>query len=85
MNNDFVFLCLKDASFAQYIAQIDEVTTQVDYLEQVANELDDYSKYLGKSSIIRFAFSFIDTRTENVGETGRKPAQKHDSSVFWRV
>ncbi|RUO96689.1 hypothetical protein BC936DRAFT_141613 [Jimgerdemannia flammicorona] len=35
-----------DVDFSRYVVQIDEVSKQIDYLEQVANELDDYSKYL---------------------------------------
>ncbi|CAG8582606.1 18169_t:CDS:2, partial [Racocetra fulgida] len=35
-----------DTSFEPYIQQIDEICEQVDFLEKVANELDEYSKEL---------------------------------------
>ncbi|RUS23533.1 biogenesis of lysosome-related organelles complex-1 subunit 2-domain-containing protein [Jimgerdemannia flammicorona] len=36
--------------FSRYVVQIDEVSKQIDYLEQVANELDDYSKGKGENA-----------------------------------
>lgn len=38
-----------DADFSEYMKQIDDVSEQAEYMEKICSELDDYTKYLGKS------------------------------------
>jgi len=42
-------LIIIDSDFEPYVQQIDEICEQVDFLEKVAVELDEYSRELGKS------------------------------------